>query len=1030
MPPHIKEVLFLAEQAAEGKLKVLPGDSWSLHYPADGNVRAEKLAGLLEGKYRPEQAAKDLQPDALLYDIADIERQGLEKVSARIREVSATVAHYDYEKFASFVSSMRGKNIDLGTIQSLYDGIAQSRIRQRLLDAYGHTGKKQLETALREEASELAKSVGSMPGLERVLSALKIEWLQRKGLADSGAYAQVQSQMTDQERALLQKLADAYTNYAEKGSEQAYQSLVQSVKDTLPELEKLEDQMSPSMEQLQKELEPFMDQTVPPGMPGDPAIPPDDEDEYHTPPPQEQNESAEGVPNTPIFEITPNGTSKAPLVGYYCGGRKSHYDINTKTWSKKKRLTPYNATLGGTERQTIRGAMESGLKALDLPSGYALDISSLQCAGAKPEFFRDQNGCFYYQSTGKGTFSIDFLKENQTLTGSPIAEDTQPIYTGSLSTQTESLIGQLRGSVIQKAQQIQKYVTGHHFYPGGGDAQAAQALQWKLRQESTGADYVQHLDQSEYLECYSANTLFTGLCRKAGVPARLVVGHKIDGARQGKAVIDASTGHAWSEIWDGGAWRRIDATPPPKPQDKKKEDDNGSSDSTPSQEADDAGLESPQQAEGKGDVTDQVRDRVQKQLESVQNQNMKDASSGDVSQGESMLQDAEEALEQMEQKQQELEQKMQDAKSFEDMQDLRKEMDQSDLLDEMKQEMERKIDAKEEQMKEGMREEMDKMEEDGFMDEERKRQLQDRMEKMDTEKLDALKKEMEREKGLYREYEDLKAEVEPLVEHWFRYFAECLPRQSDIQTDEDSLTRQGAWDKHAAMKFRNLLFGTLRNPRVIESSMKPRFLASIMLDVSGSMASNNKLKNATKLLVFYCELFTRISREFGYIRFAINIFSDSLTEIKAYDQDYDSPQRYNFAGGKSTTIKARLMTAIKEQGGTNMLDALKKASADLNEETFDYPDHVSAFYFLGDGGDTCGNKSNIQKFLAAEDKEHGFGEHMRSAVLLGNESERQALAELFGDANTTVAPDFETLVEQSMFKFADDIEGYAEKIGA
>lgn len=39
-------------------------------------------------------------------------------------------------------------------------------------------------------------------------------------------------------------------------------------------------------------------------------------------------------------------------------------------------------------------------------------------------------------------------------------------------------------------------------------------------------------------------------------------------------------------------------------------------------------------------------------------------------------------------------------------------------------------------------------------------------------------------------------------------------------------------------------------------------------------------------------------------------------------------------------------------------------------------------------------------------------------------SYRRELADIFGDEHTTVAPDFETLIEQSMYKFDEDIEAY------
>jgi len=326
-------------------------------------------------------------------------------------------------------------------------------------------------------------------------------------------------------------------------------------------------------------------------------------------------------------------------------------------------------------------------------------------------------------------------------------------------------------------------------------------------------------------------------------------------------------------------------------------------------------------------------------------------------------------------------------------------------------------------MKDKIKDELDKMVEDGFMDEKKRDEILKELEQKQLEELDRVQKEVEQKNRLYNEYEDIREEVMLLVDKWFRYFAERLPRQEEVSFDEDSLTRQGAFNRRSVMKSRNLLFGMVKNPREIKPSVKPRFMASILVDVSGSMAGE-KLKSARKLLVFYSELFSRVSEAFGYIRFSVDTFSDSVTEIKGYKQDYDSPQRYDFADGTQSTVKVRLMQRLATEGGTNMLDGIKKAAGELNKEVEEYPDYASAFYFVGDGGDTYGNAANIRNFLSMNEAERGFGEHMYSAILLGNESQRRELADIFGEEHTNVAPDLDLLIERSMEKFDEDLEEY------
>ena len=1025
-----REMLFLAEQAAEGKLKILPGKGWSLHYPAEPDVRAEKLQGLLDGKYTAQEVARDIKPDALLYDAEDIQKEGLENVSARVRDLSAFIAHYDYPRFAKFVESMRGRQIPVSELEGLYTEVTQARVQKKVMDAYGYTGKKQIENALRNEASGVIEGIKNLPRSQKVLKALKTNWLSEElGLVAPEERDRVVSELSGDERKVFENLQSSYREYIQRGDENAYKELTKIIQEDFPKIQKQTEsgQPSESMQELQKELEEFMEQTVPPGSPEDPAIPPEDKDEYHTPPPS-PGESKEKMQDRPIFEINP------ALGGYYASGRKSYFDVDAKTWSKKKQLFPYSVSVTGKDRCTISGTLDSGVKSLPLPNGYALDTSSLKAKGANIEVRRDQNGCFYLEVGGTGSFSVDFLQEQNPFAGKMIPEDNAPLYRGSLSQKTETTISKLIGSPLQKAEQARQHILANHFYPGGGDLQMAQALQYKLRSESTGDNYLQNIDQSEYLECYSANTKFIAMMRKAGVPARLVVGHKVEGVKDGKSAITQSTGHAWAEIWDGATWRRFDATPNPKPEDQKESDKGDQKDSQKgsAEEAQDGGIDKPQEKGDKDGQQQGGQKQGQKPGEQQGGQSsesgnpldqMSDASDNEMQQSESQLEQAKEQMDKMMEQKQQFDEKAQNAEKFKELSDLQKEVEQSELFDDLKKELEEKLEAKEDQMKDKIKEELDQMVEDGFMDEKKRDEILQELEQKKLEELDRVQKEVEQENRLFNEYEDIREEVRPLVDKWFRYFAERLPRHEEVGFDEDAVTRQGAFNRRAVMKSRNLLFGTVKNPREIRPSVKPRFMASILVDVSGSMAGE-KLQSARKLLVFYSELFSRISLEFGYIRFSIDTFSDSVTEIKGFTQDYNSPQRYDFGDGTTSTVKVRLMQRLATQGGTNMLDGIKKAASELNKQAEEYPDYASAFYFVGDGGDTHGNAANITRFLQVNEAERGFGEHMYSAILLGNESQRRELAKIFGDEHTNVAPDFDELIEKSMEKFDEDLEEY------
>ncbi|MBP9820078.1 hypothetical protein KBC79_05085, partial [Candidatus Woesebacteria bacterium] len=605
------------------------------------------------------------------------------------------------------------------------------------------------------------------------------------------------------------------------------------------------------------------------------------------------------------------------------------------------------------------------------------------------------------------------------------------------------------------------YVFTHHHYPGGGDLQAAQAVQYKLQQSSTPDTYIQNLDASEYLECYSANTLFCALVRKLGVPARLVVGHRVSGARKGVSEIDSTTGHAWSEIWDGTQWVRFDATPAAKPEDKQKKqekdqqedqsqddseqesapdaDDGPADQSPPPQQGSQDNQQNQQQQSQSQDQQSQQQSQDQQQQQNQQqqdSQSMGEASEQSIDEAKQQLDAAKEKFEEMKQQKQELKDKVEQADSFKDIEEIKKELDQAGLLDQMEKDLERQIEAKQEQMKQEMEDKLDKLADDGFLDEKKRDELLDKLKDGDARELDRLEQEVRKEQQLADTYEGYTQLVEPAVEYWWERFVNSLPRQPEMDFDEDALMRQGAFNRRAVQNPRNLIFGTVRNPRLFSEQVKPMFMATVMIDVSGSM-SGEKLQQALLLLVFYNQLFSRISKEYGYIRYANYVFSDSLRVIKDFDQDYESSDRYEFYDGKDisgrerksrTTIKARIMNAVKADGGTNMLGAVEHVATQLNAQKQEFPDYTSAFYFMGDGEDTCGNSGRVRQFLQAKDADPGFGDHLVSAIVLGGQLEFQQLSAIFGPESTAVARTFDELVEKAMENFERDITNYVSSL--
>src|SRR3989338_2464974 len=89
VPAHLRHAVRLAEEAGSSGCKVLPGNTWGLHYPENGARRQQAIEGLLDGTAKPEEVAKDLRPDALIYDAADIERLSHDEMAGRIRKVTS-----------------------------------------------------------------------------------------------------------------------------------------------------------------------------------------------------------------------------------------------------------------------------------------------------------------------------------------------------------------------------------------------------------------------------------------------------------------------------------------------------------------------------------------------------------------------------------------------------------------------------------------------------------------------------------------------------------------------------------------------------------------------------------------------------------------------------------------------------------------------------------------------------------------------------------------------------------------------------
>jgi len=311
---------------------------------------------------------------------------------------------------------------------------------------------------------------------------------------------------------------------------------VELVKKDIEELGNVEDEEPPD--------------EMPPGMPEDEDddLPQEDRDEYH---PQDM-ETKEGKNEPPyLFKMEP-----APKESYFPTGVRSHFDPAVRRWRKEKRLIPYETPEGLSAIHTLSGKVRPGIVALPLPKGSAIDLESLEHEGGNIEVSIDQHGVVYFKSDEVQPFSVRFGANPDFGEDEATEGESKPLFGVALSGKTEAVLAEAEKLPPREAaKKLEELIKGTKKYNVGA--------QGKLYKSATNADtYFRRIDQAKEVECYTANTFLVGLCRRIGIPARLIGGDHVAGAKDNVKKITRQSGHAWAEIWDGSEWVRMDATPP------------------------------------------------------------------------------------------------------------------------------------------------------------------------------------------------------------------------------------------------------------------------------------------------------------------------------------------------------------------------------------------------------------------------------------------------------------------------------------
>ncbi|KKQ71792.1 MAG: hypothetical protein UT33_C0018G0002 [Candidatus Peregrinibacteria bacterium GW2011_GWC2_39_14] len=378
----------------------------------------------------------------------------------------------------------------------------------------------------------------------------------------------------------------------------------------------------------------------------------------------------------------------------------------------------------------------------------------------------------------------------------------------------------------------------------------------------------------------------------------------------------------------------------------------------------------------------------------------------------------------------EIKDKIAEAEDFKDLKDVEDKLENANLDEDVKDQFKKDLEAKKEKLKDELKKKIEKMRDEGFIDEDKAKKMIEDLNKHEfTEGLERIKQQISNESALYNEYDAIRREIMPLVEKWYKFFASKLPTFEDPEFGDD-VGRKGRVDRRAMSKPVNLLFGTLKNPLVIKSTVRPKFMAELVLDISGSMTS--RMRDCRKLLIFWAELFERISKEYGYIDFSILVYDENVELVKGFDQKYSSKQRYDFGMGNRKTIKARLMEATVARNNNDMGKAVLEGNRLLNAALKKHgKGFLSALYVFTDG-DTVGTLPGVRlkNFLNGLESYCGewWGKHLKKAFMLGSEEQKRVLSETFGEADSDAVPEMDELIRKSMMGLARDFEVFKKRL--
>lgn len=1051
-----RHILRLAELGGN-VIKVGPLENkWSMHYPDGEEGKRTAIRGLLTKAREPDaKAVTALKPDQLLYDVNDIKGaspqtrdtkfQATERV---ITDVVTNVESYDYGRFAKFTAELSDlPHAESIEAEALYTLIASERTRQIMLKKYDHPNRQRIIDKTRREI-DFVDTPADQAGMRGILDNVRTT-VRRKEL---GMRTPVPFNYTDtREIAIYKQLLEPYMQYTKTGNEDSYREIVAGIQRYYTE----QDKPSPREE--------------PPPPPKEPT----EEPPPQSPPSDEDEESPEIEASSNRFEVTPSGTSKEPLLGYYAKIIKSSFTNKRWTTTSPLQVARKIDHTGSTQRQTIKGFKGDALiQEVPVPLGYACDSSSIRATGQLPRLLRERDTGTFSVELHPTTqeFTVDVFPDSDPFSPAPTAKDTQPIHRGQLSDASETLIRGLTGTNLEKAEKIKEFINTHHKYPESTDIGDVDKERRRNDPTTTSENYIQLLEKTEQLDCEEGNTVASAMLRHADVPTRFIEGDKVDTITDGKAIIDQDTGHAWTEVWDGEKWVLVDFTPP---KERERHVNN------PTGEGETASKSASDELMPPGDATDQDIQQAEEQMGAAQ---------GKVGEANNAKADFMEQLNEMG-----------DNSSFADMEELMNQLQQNpQLFDDMKETLAKQMQEMEQVKRDELQDKIEQMLEDGFLDPETAERIAATLENEPAANLDAAIEQIQEESKRFTEYETRRIRVLPLVETAYEFLLPYLQERDDLVIDHDTLGRHGQLDKTAIRKPIKMMTGQVKNPRMVEAETVPELMMTIGIDISNSMGLDvdtgeprDRIDTATDLVIFYNELLSTIQENHGHTQYAIYAYGKDVIPIKKFDEDYQSTERYTREDGSASTVKVNLMQvldmsetlrlhqegfALQEQAkgivdrfnqtydnrekvrlnqemdainnqtehltqqlhslpnaGTRLLEALQRMSTDLHQKQTDYPDWFSTVTLLCDGADGWVKSQpqrlqQLRNVVNAPAEEGGLRDDNLSVVIISDqysdddEDVAQEFSNIVGETRTKQARTLEEIVTQEMERLAQNLQ--------